>query len=161
MHTYRSVDDFSCELVRVRPSFFCVVCRSAMIDGLVTIAKYQNSTFTENGFSNWKKALQRFDQHDKSEMHREAAIKIYFEVLDLASVEFDRRFDQSDLRVVLETESLLLGAANEDIPNIPQTVAEYFEKKIEPTRLRFQLLMLPDAIKTAHEVTSQSVTIKK
>ena len=87
---------------------------------------------------------------------------IYFEVLDLASVEVDRRFDQSDLHVVMETESLQLGAANgEDIPNISKTVVEYFEKKIEPTRLRFQLLMLPDAIKTAHEVTSQSVTIKK
>ena len=55
---------------------FCIVCRSAMIDGLVTFAKHQDSTFTENGFSNWKKALQRFDEHDKSEMHREAAIKV-------------------------------------------------------------------------------------
>ena len=41
----------------------------------------------------------------------------------------------------------------------PELVAEYFEKKIDPVRLRIQLLMLPDAIKMAHEGTS--VTIKK
>ena len=55
--------------------------------------------------------------------------------------------------------SYLRAANGEDIPGIPQLVAEYFEKKIDPACLRIQLLMLPDAIKTAHEGTS--VTIKK
>ena len=37
---------------------------------------HQQSAFTDEGFSNWKKALQRFDEHERSEMHREAAMKI-------------------------------------------------------------------------------------
>ena len=99
----------------------------------------------------YRKAPRRLDEgaqphryHTPKDRYRHA----YFEVLELASGEVVKRFDQSDLGVIQETESLLLRAANgEDIPNIPQVVVEYFKKKINPERLRIQLLMLPDAIK--------------
>ncbi len=71
----------------------------------------------------------------------------YFEALDYADREIEKQFDQSDLAVVREVESLLVDAANgEDVPEIPVAVAEYFQGKIGLARLRIQLLMLPDAI---------------
>lgn len=84
----------------------------------------------------------------------------YYEALEVASGEVARRFDQPDICVIQEIESLLLNAANgEDIPEIPQPVTEYFGKKVDVARLRIQLLMLPDTIKSACEGTS--VKIKK
>lgn len=83
----------------------------------------------------------------------------YYEVLELASGEVSRRFDQSDVGLIQETESLLLRAANgENIPSIPQPVSKYFDR-VDPALLKVQLLMLPDAIRTAHEGTP--ITIKK
>ena len=34
------------------------------------------SAFVEDGFSNWKKATQRFREHEKSVMHHEALMKL-------------------------------------------------------------------------------------
>jgi len=31
----------------------------------------KNSSFVAEGFANWNKALERFEMHEKSEMHRE------------------------------------------------------------------------------------------
>jgi hypothetical protein len=43
----------------------------------MTLSKCQNnSTFVEEGFGNWKKALQRFKEHEKSMAHREAVMKL-------------------------------------------------------------------------------------
>ena len=39
-------------------------------------SKRNNLTFLEGGFCNCKKALQRFTDHEKSEMHREAMMKL-------------------------------------------------------------------------------------
>ena len=38
----------------------------------------------------------------------------YFEVMDLAAGETERRFDQSDLRIIRNIEQLLLDASNGD-----------------------------------------------
>ena len=47
----------------------------------------------------------------------------YFEALDHASGEIEKQFDQSDLAVVREVESLLVDAANgEDVTEIPEVV---------------------------------------
>ena len=56
--------------------FFCCVCCSARSHNLVTFSKRNNLTFVEGGFCNWKKALQRFTVHEKSEMHRETMMKL-------------------------------------------------------------------------------------
>ena len=42
-----------------------------------------------------------------------------------------RRFDQSDLAIVREVESLVIDAANgKDVPEIPEAVDKYFQRKI-------------------------------
>ena len=46
------------------------------VQDLLTFSKRQNPTFMDSGFQNWRKALQRFDEHEKSEMHNEAAVKL-------------------------------------------------------------------------------------
>ena len=53
---------------------FCHVCCSASKQGLITKPSY--IPFVEGGFSNWKKALQRFSSHEKSGMHKEAVTKL-------------------------------------------------------------------------------------
>lgn len=55
---------------------FCQVCCSARKRGLVTSSKRYNLAFIEEGFSNWKKALEKFLEHEKSEMHKEALSKL-------------------------------------------------------------------------------------
>ena len=62
------------------PSYkiYCRICCSARNQDLVTFSKrYMSySTFVEGGFSNWRKALQRFAEHEMSEMHRESCMKV-------------------------------------------------------------------------------------
>ena len=53
---------------------FCHVYCSAMTQGLITFSKRVKLAFVDG--ANWKKALERFGQHEKSEMHREAIAKI-------------------------------------------------------------------------------------
>ena len=36
----------------------------------------QSSAFVDEGFPNWRKALQRFGEHEKSEIHKEATVKL-------------------------------------------------------------------------------------
>ena len=42
---------------------------------MITLSKRQENKFIEEGFCNWKKALQKLEEHDKSEMHKEAVLK--------------------------------------------------------------------------------------
>ena len=58
-----------------RYKIFCSICRGAKQLGLVKFSKYQKSVFTEGGYGNWIKAPQRFHDHEKSDMHREATEK--------------------------------------------------------------------------------------
>ena len=74
--------------------------------------------------------------------------------------EIEKRFDQSDLAVVRDVESLLVDAAKgKGVQLIPKAVAEYFREKIHLGRLRIQLLMLPYAIDTAF--TGLAIHVKK
>ena len=38
--------------------------------------KLGEAAFTTSGFNNWKNALQRFEQHSQSRIHKEAMLKI-------------------------------------------------------------------------------------
>ena len=81
--------------------------------------------------------------------------------LELATGEIEKRFDQSDLHTITEVENLLLSAANNrNIEPISQVVLKFLEKDVDPNRLKIQLLMLPDMIKTAFadEVPVKQVT---
>ena len=73
----------------------------------------------------------------------------YFEALDYACGEVQRRFDQSDLATVSEIESLLMDAANGKNLEISTIVHDFFREKIDLSRFKVQLQMLPDALKTA------------
>lgn len=53
---------------------FCSTCRGARKFGLLSMP--HKSAFIDNGFGNWKKALQKFSEHDKSEVHCEAIAKL-------------------------------------------------------------------------------------
>ena len=45
--------------------------------------------FTDTGFTNWKKALERFEQHSRSDAHREVLMKINFLNQPFVSVQLD------------------------------------------------------------------------
>ena len=55
---------------------FCVSCRSAKQQGLLTFTKHQNSAFVDQGFGSWNKAIERFNDHERSEMHKEAVERL-------------------------------------------------------------------------------------
>ena len=73
------------------------------------------------------KAPRRFDggaQPHRFTTPEERYHQAYFEVLDHACGEIEKRFDQSDLAIICEVESLLLDSANgKDVPEIPEQVA--------------------------------------
>jgi hypothetical protein len=52
---------------------FCLCCRYAT---LLSISKMGEKAFTETGFQNWKKALQKFKSHEGSHAHREPLSKL-------------------------------------------------------------------------------------
>ena len=80
----------------------------------------------------------------------------YFEVLEQACGEIENRFNQSDLSVISEIESLLVDAANgQDISAIPDVLTKY---NIDLGRLKTQLLMLLDTISSAF---TGSVSVKR
>ena len=43
---------------------FCTICRHAKQQNFLTFSKCQSSTFVEEGFGNWRKALQHFQEHE-------------------------------------------------------------------------------------------------
>ena len=46
-----------------------------MQKGLITFSKRNVNSFVEEGFCNWKKALEKLEEHDRSERHKEAVLK--------------------------------------------------------------------------------------
>ena len=65
----------------------------------------------------------------------------YFEALDTACGEIQRRFEQSDMGIVCELESLLLRASNgdnlpSDIEDLAPLVKEMVSRKVDLARLK-------------------------
>ena len=56
----------------IKHKIFCRVCSFAKQQKLLSPSVLRSSPFTAEGFSSWNKALERFDMHEKSQMHREA-----------------------------------------------------------------------------------------
>ena len=67
---------FSKKVTVTEPLVASTSCRGAKKFGLLTLSKHQKSAFVEDGFGNWKKGLQKFLEHEKSDMHREAADRL-------------------------------------------------------------------------------------
>ena len=61
-------------LCTTRARVFCVYCRYCCVHGLLMSMK--EDAFVNNGFNNWKKALESFNQHAKSRIHKESILKI-------------------------------------------------------------------------------------
>ena len=54
---------------------YCATCRAANEQGLLT-SKPIKSSFIHHGFNNWKKALEKFREHECSNMHKEGTEKL-------------------------------------------------------------------------------------
>lgn len=86
----------------------------------------------------------------------------YFEAIELVAGEVERRFDQPDLKIIKDLEMLLLQAANGELcmeqGYMSEALSSYIEGDIDGARLRVQLPMLPDMIKTAFDGSIKKVT---
>ena len=60
---------------RTKNKVFCIYCRYAEKQKMLTFSKRNESTFTTTGYSNWKKALEKFKNHSLSISHHEAEMK--------------------------------------------------------------------------------------
>ena len=76
----------------------------------------------------------------------------FFEVIEFATGEIERRFDQEDIITIREIELLLLNAANDnpcDIQTLSSSVELFLEKDFDLKRLCTQLAMVADMVKQA------------
>lgn len=109
----------------------------------------------------YRKLPRRLD--DGSQPHRFTSPKdryrhAYFEALEQTCGEIERRFDQSDLSVVLKMESLLLNSANGQHTLEPELHQILEKHGVDIDRLKMQIAMLSDTIKTAFDGTVKTVT---
>lgn len=83
--------------------------------------------------------------HNPKERYRHA----YFQTLELAAAEVERRFDQADMNTIKEIELLLVKAGNgETIDSISPAIQSYLCRDIEQDRLQNQLSLVCNMIKT-------------
>ena len=54
---------------------FCFECRFDSKHELLTFSHNCSPAFTDDGFNNWKKAIEKFNSHEASHTHREATMK--------------------------------------------------------------------------------------
>jgi len=96
------------------------------------------------------------DQHHCSrDLHRQA----YYEALDLVSEEVSRRFQQEDLILIKEIESLMLNTVNgNSLVDIPDSIGYFLKDDFDLDQLKVQLNMIPDLIATAFDNSVKKVT---
>lgn len=59
-----------------RGKVFCTICHYCSEKRLLGLAKKGDDAFILSGFNNWKKAREKFDTHAKSDLHKEAVLKV-------------------------------------------------------------------------------------
>jgi len=59
-----------------RAKVFCCYCMKCYRRGALHFTKKYENAFILDGFSNWKKARERFERHEKSESHKESVLKL-------------------------------------------------------------------------------------
>ena len=75
----------------------------------------------------------------------------YFEVLELAAGDIDKRFDQEDFNTIKEIEVLLLKAANGEVTSsFNPIIQSYLDKDFDLDRLKTQLSLVSNMIRTAY-----------
>ena len=87
---------------------------------------------------------------------------MYFEVTELAAGEVERRFIQKDLGIISDIESSLIECANPGKTEkfISTDVEEYLKDDFDLERLKIQLSMLPDVIKTSSLSIKQVTNVR-
>ena len=139
--------------------------KESMFDRFYGWAIEESKSFTEEPKLPRKRKLPRRLDHGSSAAHQHSSPKemyhqIYYEAIDIVSEEVKRRFDQSDICLIRDLENLLLSYANNQNPAelLSQTLVDFIEKDVNAERLKVQLAMLPDLIKTAFNGTIKKVT---
>ena len=118
---------------------------------------------TEPVLPRYKRPPRRFDE-GSTQGHRFEDAKCcfrqqYFEALDTASGELEKRFQQTrGMPVAAALERTLLQACNnrDSILDIPEEIKLY-SKEIDVERLKLQLQMLPDLLRTYNEKNPATV----
>ena len=126
----------------------------------------QSSSLTEQPkVPRYRKVPRRLDGGENPHRYLEPKDRyrhIYFEAIELVTGEVERRFDQPDLRIIKDLEILLLNAANGELHEgqgcLSEALSSYIEGDIDQARLKIQLLMIPDMIKTAFNGSIKKVT---
>ena len=67
-------------LCETRYRLFCFYCSNAENRKMMTFSTKGDATFSRLGFTNWKKATERFKRHESSQAHSEAFMKVTSEV---------------------------------------------------------------------------------
>lgn len=74
---------------------YCLYCRFAEKRHLLTFSKMGEKAFTETGFQNWKKAIEKFGLHEASHAHREAMSKWVSRVNQPIAAQLNSQLQQS------------------------------------------------------------------
>ena len=112
----------------------------------------------------FRKVPKRLDEGERPHCYLEPKDRyrhIYYETLELVSGEVERRFNQPDLNIAKDLEELLLRAANGELGQeyqIPEALSSYLEGDVDQIRLKTDLSMIPDMIKTAFDGSIKKVT---
>ena len=74
--------------------------------------------------------------------------KEYFEVIDTVRGDLEWHFTQQNFVFVKNIESLLIDSAHGEPVTVPQEVSDIYQTDIDMHKLKLQLQLLPDAVKT-------------
>ena len=122
----------------------------------------ESSTLTDDAFlPRQRRAPRRYDEGAQPHHFDSPKARYrhaYYEVLDLAIGEIERRFDHNDLKTVKQIEVLLVNAGNGVLTHsIDPELQSYLKDDFDLDRLRTQLSLVKDMVHNA-EVRVTSVT---
>ena len=136
----------------------------SMFDHFYGNAIQESKSLTEEPKLPRKRKLPRRLDHVSSAAHQHLSPKemyrqTYYEAIDIVAEEVKRRFDQPDICLIRDIENHLLKCANEgSVDLLSQTLIDFIQNDVNIERLKIQLGMLPDLIKTAFNSTIKKVT---
>ena len=112
---------------------------------------HESQSLTANSELPKSRKLPRMLGHGSSAPHQHLSPRDMCrqEAVDTVSEEVKRRFDQSDIKLIQDVETLLLIVNGTVTHTLSDALVRFFEGDIEVERLKIQLGMLPDMIKTA------------
>ena len=123
----------------------------------------EGKDLTEEPCLPWYRKIPRwYDEGGQGHLYEEPKARYrhaYFEALELAAGEVEKRFDHEDIHTIKEIETPLLKADNgETIDSLSLLIQNYLRNDIDLDRLKIQLSLVQDMIKAA---TSESIPVIK